>query len=56
MADPLLSLASERIVTPNGIESGYLHIESGRISGLDSTPRGKIVDYRHAMLMPGLRF
>lgn len=53
MADPLLSLASERIVTPNGIESGYLHIESGRISGLDSTPRGKIVDYRHAILMPG---
>lgn len=53
MSDPLLSLASDRIITPDGIQRGYLHIDQGQIVGLDNTPRGQLVDYRHAMLMPG---
>lgn len=53
MSDPLLSLASDRIITPDGVQRGYLHIEQGQIVGLDNTPRGQLVDYRHAMLMPG---
>ncbi|EGT4256285.1 N-acetylglucosamine-6-phosphate deacetylase [Citrobacter amalonaticus] len=53
MANPLLSLASDRIVTPDGVKRGYLHIERGKIVGLDNTPRGLVVDYQHAMLMPG---
>lgn len=53
MSDPLLSLASDRIITPDGIQRGYLHIKQGQIVGLDNSPRGQVVDYQHAMLMPG---
>lgn len=53
MADALLSFASQRIVTPDGIQSGYLHVEHGKIVGLDDAPRGRVIDYGDAMLMPG---
>ncbi|HDT6547779.1 TPA: N-acetylglucosamine-6-phosphate deacetylase, partial [Kluyvera ascorbata] len=53
MSDALLSLASQRIVTPDGIRSGYLHICSDKITGIDETPRGRVIDYHDAMLMPG---
>lgn len=53
MTDPLLSFASERIVTPDGIRAGYLHVSGGKIVGMDDVPRGDVIDYRDAMLMPG---
>ncbi|MEX3020145.1 N-acetylglucosamine-6-phosphate deacetylase [Kluyvera sp. STS39-E] len=53
MTNPLLSLACERIITPNGIRSGYLHISGEKIVALDDSPRGQVIDYRGAMLMPG---
>lgn len=53
VTNALLSFASERIVTPDGIRAGYLHIEADKIVGLDETPRGRVIDYRDAMLMPG---
>ena len=53
MADALLSLACERIITPDGIRSGYLHLNGDKIVALDDKPRGRVIDYRHAMLMPG---
>lgn len=53
MTNPLLSLACERIITPNGICSGYLHISGEKIVALDDSPRGQVFDYRGAMLMPG---
>ena len=53
VTDTLLSLASQRIVTPDGIRSGYLHICGDKITGIDETPRGRVIDYHHAMLMPG---
>lgn len=53
VTDALLSLASPRIVTPKGMVSGYLHISGDKIVAIDETPRGRIIDYHHAMLMPG---
>ncbi len=53
MADALLSLACERIITPDGIRSGYLHLNGDKIVALDDKPRGRVIDYRHAKLMPG---
>ncbi|HGH3372497.1 TPA: N-acetylglucosamine-6-phosphate deacetylase [Kluyvera cryocrescens] len=53
MTDALLSLACERIITPDGIRSGYLHLNGDKIVALDDKPRGRVIDYRHAMLMPG---
>jgi N-acetylglucosamine-6-phosphate deacetylase len=47
------SLACERIITPDGIRSGYLHLNGDKIVALDDKPRGRVIDYRHAMLMPG---
>ena len=40
VSDALLSLASQRIVTPDGIRSGYLHICGDKITGIDKTPAG----------------
>lgn len=53
MADACLSLACERIITPNGIRAGYLHVDDDKIVALDDTPRGRVMDYRDATLMPG---
>jgi len=53
VTDTLLSLACERIITPSGIRSGYLHINGEKIVALDDSPRGQVIDYRGAMLMPG---
>lgn len=48
-----VSLASSRIVTPEGIRSGYLNISQQRITDISDTPCGEVVDYGDALLMPG---
>lgn len=53
MSNALLSFACRHIITPDGIQSGYLHVEGEKIVGIDDVPRGRVIDYRDAMLMPG---
>lgn len=53
MAEEVFSLASRRIVTPDGMRSGFIHICHGQIQALADTAKGRVIDYGEQMLMPG---
>ena len=47
------ALRSTRIVTPEGLRSGVLTIENGKIAAVMQDYHGEVTDYGDSYLMPG---
>ncbi len=46
-------IKSDRIVFPDGIKSGYLLIQEGKICGFESHCSSRYIDYSEQIIMPG---
>ncbi len=48
-----MNLYSNRIVTPQGVISGYIHVEDGKIREITQNKPTEFIDYSDKIIMPG---